>query len=125
MYPADIVWGKPGKTVLPRRTVNGLTNLCKYSVDGRALTQISSGPGPDFSLMLSPATTGIYYVNGKASAFLTAYRVRSKEPADIVSENVFRHITSQDGKRVMYIKLLGPDHTQLWVSDIDGINKLK
>jgi Tol biopolymer transport system component len=75
--------------------------------------------------MMTPATTGIYYVNGKASGFLTAYHVRSKESADIVSENASQPIISPDGKRVMYIKLLGPDQSELWVSDIDGANKIK
>jgi Tol biopolymer transport system component len=123
--PADVVWAEPGKTVLLRRTVNGLTNLWKYGLDDHALTQITFGPGPDSSPMMSPATTGTYYVNGKASGFLTAYHVRSKESVDIVSENASQPSVSPDGKRVMYIKLLGRDQSELWVSDIDGANKLK
>jgi Tol biopolymer transport system component len=122
---ADVVWAEPGKTVLLSRAVNGLTNLWKYGLDDHALTQITSGPGPDSSPMMSPATTGIYYVNGKASGFLTAYHVRSKESVDLASENATSPDISRDGKHVMYIKLLGGDRNELWVSDIDGANKVK
>jgi hypothetical protein len=121
----DVVWAEPGKTVLLSRTVNGLTNLWKYGLDDRAMTQITSGPGPDFDPMMNPATPGIYYVNGKASGFLTAYHVRSKESVDLVSENASQPVISPDGKRVMYVKILGRDQNELWVSDIDGGNKLK
>jgi Tol biopolymer transport system component len=124
-YPTDAVWAEPGRTVLLRRTANGLANLWKYGLDDHAFTQITSGPGPDFSPMLNPATGGVYYVNGKASGFLTAYHVRSKESVDIVSENASQPVISPDGKHVMYIKLLGPDQSELWVSDIDGANKVK
>jgi len=124
-YPTVAVWAEPGKTVLLSRTVNGLTNLWKYSLDDHALTQITSGPGPDSAPMMSPAARGIYYVNGKASGFLTAYHVRSKESVDIVSENSSQPTVSPDAKHVMYIKLLGLDQNELWVSDIDGASKVK
>ncbi len=123
--PTDVVWWEPGKTLLLSRTVNGLTNLWKYSVNDRALTQITSGAGPDFSPMPDPATKGIYYVNGKSSGFLTVYRVHSKETVDIVSENASQPVISPDGKRVMYLKFLERDKSELWVSDLDGSNKLK
>jgi Tol biopolymer transport system component len=123
--PADVVWGEPGKAVLLKRTVNGLTNLWKYGLANHALTQITSGPGPDSSPMMSSATGGIYYVNGKASGFLTAYHVHSKESVDLVSEDASQPSVSRDGKRVMYIKLLGGDQRELWVSDIDGANQVK
>jgi len=51
--------------------------------------------------------------------------VRSKESVDIVSENASQPIISADGKRVIYIRVLGPNQTELWVSDIDGANKVK
>ena len=121
-YPADAVWAEPGKSLLFGRTVNGLTNLWQYSLDDHAFTQITSGPGPDSSPMLSPATKGTYYVNGKASGFLTAYHVRSKESVDILSEYATGPVMSRDGKRVMYIKL---HPNQLWVSDVDGANKIR
>jgi Tol biopolymer transport system component len=124
-YPADVVWAEPGQTALLTRTVKGLTNLWKYGLEDHALTQITSGPGPDLSPMMNPATKGIYYVNGKASGFLTAYHVRSKESVDIVSENASQPIISPDGKRVIYIRLVGSGQDELWVSDIDGANKVK
>ncbi len=120
-----IVWAEPGKTVLFSRTVNGLTNIWKYSLPDRNLTQISSGTGPDFSPMPDPGGRGIYYVNGKSSAFLTAYHVQSKESTDIVSEDATQPIISLDGRRVMYITLTAPQRTELWVSDIEGGNKVK
>ncbi len=121
----DVVWAEPGKTVLFSRTVNGLTNLWNYSLKDRSLTQISFGTGPDFSPMPDPGGKGIYYVNGKTFGFLTAYHVRSKESTDIVSEDASQPIISRDGKHVMYIALLGPQRTELWVSDIGGGNKVK
>jgi serine/threonine protein kinase/Tol biopolymer transport system component len=121
----DAVWAEPGKTLLFSRTINGLTNIWKYSLQDRSLTQITFGTGPDYNPMPDPGEKGIYYVNGKSSGFLTAYHVHSKESRDIVSEDATQPIISPDGKRVMYIKLLAPQGTELWVSDIDGGNKVK
>jgi len=121
----DAVWGEPGKTVLLSRTVNGLTNIWKYDLQGRSLTQITFGAGPDYSPMADPGGKGIYYVNGKSSGFLTAYHVHSKESTDIVSEDATQPIISADGKRVMYVTLTARDRNELWVSDIDGGNKAK
>jgi hypothetical protein len=122
---AAAVWAEPGKTVLVSRTVNGLTNVWSYSLQDRSLTQITFGTGPDFSPMPDPGGKGIYYVNGKTSGFLTAYHVQSKESTDIVSEDATQPIISPDGKRVMYITVLSPLKSELWVSDIDGGNKVK
>ena len=124
-HPTDAVWAEPGKTVLFSRTVNGLANLWKYSVADRVLTQITSGPGLDYSPMPDPATKGIYFVNGKSSGFLTAYHVHGKQSFDIVSENAYGPVVSPDGRHVMYIKRLGPGKTELWVSDVDGANHIK
>jgi len=121
----DIMWAEPGSSVLLSRTVNGLTNIWKYSLKDRSLTQITFGAGPDYTPMADPGGRGIYYVNGKSSGFLTAYHVHSKESTDIVSEDATQPAISPDGKRVMYITLPGPQRNELWVSDIDGSNKLK
>jgi serine/threonine protein kinase len=122
---ADVVWAEPGHSVLFTRTVNGLTNIWSYSLQDRSLTQITFGTGPDFSPMPDPAGKGIYYVNGKSSGFLTAYYFQSKESRDIVSEDATQPIISPDGKRLMYITIPAPKRTELWVSDIDGGNKVK
>ena len=89
------------------------------------MTQITFGAGPDFSPMPDPGGKGIYFVNGKSSGFLTAYHVHSKESTDIVSEDATQPAISPDGKRVMYILLPARDRNELWVSDIDGGNKVK
>ena len=121
----DVVWAEPGNSILFSRLVNGLTNIWKYDLKDRSLTQVTFGTGPDYSPMPDPAGKGIYYVNGKSSGFLTAYHVQSKESTDIVSEDATEPGISPDGKRVMYITFPTPQRTELWVSDIDGGNKVK
>jgi len=118
-------WDDPGESVLLSRTVNGLTNIWKYWLAERILTQITFGPGPDDSPMLDPTGKGIYYVNGKSSGTLEAYHVRSKESADVVSENATQPVISPDGKRVMYVTLPEKRRSELWVSGIDGRNRMK
>ena len=93
------------------RNVNGLTNIWKYNLQDRNLTQITFGTGPDYSPMPDPGGKGIYYVNGKSSGFLTAYHVHSKESTDIVSENATEPSLSPNGKRVMYITSPAPRKT--------------
>jgi serine/threonine protein kinase/Tol biopolymer transport system component len=123
-YP-DVAWGEPGKTVLFSRTVNGLTNIWKYSLQDRSLTQITFGTGTDDWPMPDPGGKGIYFVSGKSSGSLTVYHVKSKESRDIVFEDATQPIISPDGKRLMYITRPGPQTAELWVSGIDGGNKLK
>ena len=126
-FGSIVVWGRPGNTVLMDRTVNGLTNIWNYSLTDRNLTQITFGAGPDYSPMPDPGGKGIYFVNGKSSGsgFLTAYHVHSKESTDIVSEDATQPAISPDGKRVMYITLPAPKRNELWVSSIDGSNRVK
>jgi serine/threonine protein kinase len=119
----DLAWAEPGNSVLFSRTVNGLTNIWKYGLLDRSLTQITLGTGPDFSPMPDPGGKGIYYVNGKSSGALASYHVRSKELKDIVSEEATQPIVSRDGKRVMYITFPAAQKTELWVADTDGGNK--
>jgi serine/threonine protein kinase/Tol biopolymer transport system component len=121
----DAVWGEPGNSILFDRTVDGLTNIWKYGLKDRSLTQITFGAGPDFAPMPDPSGNGIYFVNGRSSGFLTAYHVHSKESSDIVSEDATQPTISRDGKRVMYVTLPGRDRNELWVSDIDGGNRVK
>ena len=123
--PFAVVWSEPGKTVLFPRMVNGLTNIWKYSLEDRSLTQITSGTGPDLWPMPEPDGKGMYFVNGKSSGSLTAYQVHSKVSTDIVAEGATSPIISRDGKRIMYITLPAPDRNELWVSDINGGNKVK
>jgi serine/threonine protein kinase len=124
-YPRDVAWDEPGKSLLVSRTVNGLTNIWRYNLADRTLMQITSGPGPDLSPMRDPTSSRVYYVNGKASASLTVYRVRTKQSADIISENISQPSISPDGKHVLFVKFIGPDQNELWVSDLDGTNHIK
>ena len=121
----EIVWEVPGKIVLLSRTVNGLTNLWRYNLVDWSLTQVTYGPGPDSCPMPDPAGRGIYYVNGRQSGYLTVYHVRNKRSVDIVPEATSQPIISPDGRRVMYIKLLGPNQNELWVSDLEGGNRIR
>jgi Tol biopolymer transport system component/tRNA A-37 threonylcarbamoyl transferase component Bud32 len=121
----EIVWEEPGRTFLFSRTVNGLANLWRYNLADRSLTQVTFGPGPDYCPMPDPAGRGIYYVNGRQGGYLTAYHVRTKESVDIVAEAAVQPIVSPDGKRVMYIKVLGPGQHELWVSDLGGGNRIR
>jgi serine/threonine protein kinase/Tol biopolymer transport system component len=121
----DSAWGDAGKSLLVSRTVNGLNNLWQYDLKSKALTQVTSGTGPDFSPMRDPSGKGIYFVNGKASGFLTAYNVHSKQSTDIASENASQPAISPDGKRVVYLTAPSKDRTEIWVATVDGSNKVK
>src|ERR1700678_2222361 len=121
----DVVWAEPGNSLLFSRAVNGLTNIWNYNLNDRSLTQITFGAGPDYSPMPDPGGKGIYFVNGKSSGLLTVYHIHSKESTDIVSEDATNPAISPDGKRVMYITLPAPKRNELWVSDIDGGNKVR
>jgi Tol biopolymer transport system component len=122
----DVAWAEPGKSVFFGRTLNGLTNVWKYTLKDRSLTQITFGTGPDYSPMPDPGGKGVYFVNGKSSGFLTAYYVRSKESRDIVSEDATQPAVSADGKRVMYVTFFpGFQGSELWVSEIEGSNRVK
>ena len=122
---SDFAWAEPGKSVLFSRTVSGLTNIWKYGLQDRGLTQITFGTGPDFSPMPDPGGKGIYYLNGKVSGSLAAYHVHTKESTDIESAESTQPIISREGKRVMYVALPTANKVELWVSDIDGGNKVK
>jgi Tol biopolymer transport system component len=120
---ADVAWAEPGHSILFSRKVNGLTNIWKYSLGDRKLTQITFGAGLDLSPMPDPGGKGIYYINRRASGGLTAYNVDSQQTTDIVPEYATQPIISRDGKRVMYVTLSG--EAELWTSDIVGGNRVK
>jgi Tol biopolymer transport system component len=122
---ANVAWAEQGKSVYFSRTVNGLTNIWKFNLKDKSLTQVTFGTGPDLAPMPDPAGKGLYLVNGKSSGFLTAYNVGTKISTDIASENATQPAISRDGKRVMYITIPAKDRMELWVADIDGSNKTK
>ena len=121
----NLSWAESGKSVLVSRTVNGLTNIWKYDLDDKTSSQITSGIGPDSSPMNDPAGKGIFFVSGKSSGILTAYNVQSKRSTDIASENATQPAISPDKTKVMYVTTPSRDHTELWVSGIDGSNQVK
>jgi len=121
----QVAWAEPGNSILVSRTVNGLTNIWKYGLQDRSLTQITFGTGADFSPMPDSGGKGIYYLSGRFSGSLTAYHAHSKESTDIVLEDATQPIISPDGKRVMYTTLPTSGKNELWTSDIDGVNKVK
>src|SRR5579862_1152170 len=123
--PGSFAWDEPGKTLLMNRNLNGIINLWEYNLDGKSLTQLTSGPGPDSHPMKDPAGKGIFFVNGAQSGYLTVYDVAKKSSSDVVSELAYQPTLSPDGKRVAYITSPEPDHNDLWVSDLDGGNKVK
>jgi Tol biopolymer transport system component len=123
--PSEVAWAEAGKSILFSRTVNGLTNIWKYNLQDKALTQATFGTGPDRAPMPNPAGNGLYLVSGKSSGFLTVYDVKTKNSTDIASENATQPAISRDGKRIMYITVPAKDRTELWVADIDGSNKTR
>jgi len=126
--PAELeglVWSEPGKSILFSRTVSGLTNIWKFDLQDKALTQVTFGPGPDKSPMPDPSGKGMYIVNGKDSGFLTAYNPRTKQSTDIAAENATQPAISPDGKHVMFITIPARDRNELWTADIDGSNKVR
>jgi serine/threonine protein kinase/Tol biopolymer transport system component len=120
-----VVWSEPSKSVVFPRKVDGVTNIWKYNLEDRSLTQITSGTGPDLWPMPEPDGKGMYFINGKSSGSLTAYQVHSKVSADIVGEQAFSPILSRDGKRVMYITSPAPGRNELWIADVDGGNSTR
>jgi serine/threonine protein kinase/Tol biopolymer transport system component len=123
--PRDAVWGEAGKYVLLSKTVNGLTNIWKFTLEDKSLAQVTFGTGPDAWPMPDPAGKGLYVVSGKSSGLLTAYNTKTKQSVDIAAENATQPALSHDGKRVMYITIPAKDRNELWVEDIDGGNKVK
>jgi serine/threonine protein kinase len=123
--PGSLAWDEPGKSLLMNRNVNGIINLWQYNLDDKSLVQLTSGPGPDSHPMKDPTGKGIFFVNGEQSGYLTVYDVAKKSSSDVVSELAYQPTLSPDGKRVAYITIPEPDHTDLWVSDLNGNNKVK
>jgi serine/threonine protein kinase len=123
--PTGTVWNEPGKSVMLSRTVNDVTNLWQFNLADGALKQITFSAGPDLSPMPDANGKGIYFVTGKESGALTVFHPATKQTFDLVSENATQPVLSWDGKRINYITMNGSGHQDLWVSDLDGSNKVK
>ncbi len=124
--PTGLVWNDPGKTFLCSRTVNDITNIWEYRLADGNLQQLTSGSGPDLSPMPAPSAKGFYFVNGRRSGLLTVYHPQTKQSFDLTNEDATQPALSWEGRRIMYITLSGnAQQGDLWVSDIDGNNKVK
>lgn len=122
--PTDLVWDDAGKTILCSRTVNEVTNVWEYRLADGNLKQITFGAGPDLSPM--PSASGIYFVNGRRSGFLTVYHPQTKQSFDLTSEEATQPTISWDGRHVAYVTLSGnAEQGDIWFSDIDGNNRVK
>ena len=120
-----LTWDQPGKSLLLSHTENGIRNLWRYDLRDRTLTQVTFGSGPDSSPMARPDGKGIYYVSGKSAGFLTNYNTRTRESVDISDQTATQPAISPDGKRVMFLVITGPKSQELWISGVDGKNKVK
>jgi Tol biopolymer transport system component/predicted Ser/Thr protein kinase len=121
-YP---VWDQPGKSLLLPRQVNGIQNIWRMNLADGSLSQVTFGPGPDSSPMPDPSGRGIYYVNGKSTGFLTAYDTRTKESTDIAEARAGQPALSPDKKRAIYVTYTGAQGVELWVSTLNGKEKVK
>ncbi len=122
--PGRPAWLHPDKSIVFSRTVNGITNLWKFDLESNAITQITSGTGPDQQPMPDPTGRGIYYVNGRLGGSLAAYDVKSGTTRDVFPEPASQPIISPDKKRMMFVKLTSTEQ-ELWVSYIDGSDPVK
>ena len=117
-------WDVPGESILLSRTVHGITNIWEYNLGNRDFRQVTTGPGPDYNPMLDPSGRGIYFVNGERSGTLTVYRAASKQFADLISQDVAQPTLSRDGRHIAY-EILRQGQTELWVSNLDGKNRVE
>jgi len=119
-------WLEPGKSFVFSRRVNGLINLWKYELATKNITQLTTGPGPDYDPMYDPSSNAIYYANGKQTGSLVAYNIKTGASKEIFSELSTQPIISPDGKKVLFMKIIEPFRAaELWVTDLDGKNQVK
>ena len=118
-------WAIRGRSLYVSRTASGINNLWEYSLADRSLRQITFGPGPDRAPMPDPAGRGIYFVNGKTTGALTLYRPASRQSSDILSEAATQPEFSRDGRRLAYILTPDVNKSELWISNLDGSNRIK
>ncbi len=121
----EVSWAEPGKSMYFPHTVNGLTNIYRYDLKEKSLTQVTFGTGPDSSPMLNPAGKGLYFVSGRSTRILSVYDTRDKRTTNIEDEKPTQPAISPDGKSLAYITEVSPEHIDLWFSDVDGGHKVR
>jgi len=75
--------------------------------------------------MPDPTGKGIYFINGRQSGALTVFNTRTKQSFDLVTQDATQPVVSFDGRRVAYITLAANGRQEIWVSDVDGNNRVK
>jgi hypothetical protein len=118
-------WASPGKSLYVSHIDNGIENLWEFFLADHSLKQVTFGPGPDLAPMSDPSGKGIYFINGKTTGALTLYRVSSRQFSDVVTEDATQPELSNDGRHVSYITYPEQNKAELWISDLDGNNRLK
>jgi serine/threonine protein kinase/WD40 repeat protein len=120
-----VSWLEEGQSLIFGRTVTGIINLWKLDLGSGALTQVTSGAGPDFNPMPDPTGKGIYYVNGRSGGSLATYDIKTQNNRDVVAEPSSQPILSPNKQLIMYVTLAGFAQRELRVSGIDGSNPVK
>ena len=118
-------WASPGKSLYVSHIDNGIENLWEFFLVDHSLKQITFGPGPDRAPMSDPSGKGIYFINGKTTGTLILYRVSSRQFSDVVTEDATQPDFSNDGRHLSYITFPEQNKSELWISDLDGNNRLK
>ena len=118
-------WASPGKSLYVSHIDNGIENLWELFLVDHSLKQITFGPGPDRAPMSDPSGKGIYFINGKTTGTLILYRVSSRQFSDVVTEDATQPDFSNDGRQLSYITFPEQNKSELWISDLDGNNRLK
>ena len=78
--------------------------------------------------MSDPNGKGIYFINGRSAGALTLYRPASKQFSDIVTESVTQPVLSNDARRLAYVTVPEEGRSgeaDLWISDVNGNNRLR
>jgi Tol biopolymer transport system component len=75
--------------------------------------------------MPDPHSKGIYFVSGKTTGAFFAYDVQNNRTTEIAAEEISQPVISPDQKKVMYLRMIQPGVREVWISDLDGKNKIK
>jgi serine/threonine protein kinase/Tol biopolymer transport system component len=121
----DVVWHRPGESLLMSRVVNGIRNIWSYDLATKKFTQITFGAGPDRFPFIDSQTKRLYYANRRSAGSLARYDPKTNSISDVVPDEASQPAISADGKKLMYLRFVDPGIVELWVSDVDGNNKIR
>jgi serine/threonine protein kinase/Tol biopolymer transport system component len=120
--PAHFAWYEMDRSVVFRRTMNGLNNIWMYDLGDHTLKQLTFGAGMDAHPMPAPDGSGIYFVNARNSGSLVRYDLKTGAVSRIPKFGS-QPVISPDGKFFMYVTFGDP--RQLWVASTDGGSDIK